>query len=158
MPKSKESPYFCQTFAQQPSIVCTRVLRVLLMKPSFSCIYDCCVNKPPQELSRSTPFQSSPNLCEEATDMATPIQKPVGKQRALEEKQQCTKRNSCPLFTQLLLPGLVHVLQGKGFISLLVCYLSSRVLGAYFVNIHMHFRFVLLTSFNHLILNSTFFR
>lgn len=96
MPKSKESLFFCQTFAQHPSIICTRVLKVLLMKHYSSSVSVSIVStRLPKNFLRAPPLPKWPCLCEEAAENATLTQK-LWNRVDLEEVHQCADREHSP--------------------------------------------------------------
>lgn len=137
MPKSKESPYFCQTFAQHRSIVCTRVLKVLLMKHSFSSVFRSIVStRLPRNFLGAPLFQGAHIFVTRPQEWQFQSRIKLGDRVALAETQQGAKRkHSLHVFLYCFffpLSGLVHFLQGKEFISLLSCNSHSRVLGNLF--------------------------
>lgn len=93
MPKSKESPYFCQTFAQHRSIVCTRVLKVLLMKHSFSSVFRSIVStRLPRNFLRAPFFQGAHIFVTRPQEWQFQSRIKLGDRVALAEMQQGTKR------------------------------------------------------------------
>lgn len=93
MPKSKESPYFCQTFAQHLSIVCTRVLKVLLMKHSFSSVFRSIVfTRLPRNFLRAPLFQVAHIFVTRPQEWQFQSRIKLGDRVTLAETQQGTSR------------------------------------------------------------------